>query len=153
MKDDEPWFVAADVCKVLELEKTDRAVSGLDDDEKGTHIVSTPGGNQSMTVVTEAGLYSLILRSRKPEAKTFKRWVIHDVLPSIRKHGAYLTPETIIDLAIWRVVECFSLGGAERPSANLQKVFLACACAVLPMTSRIVTPSFFPRVRGGEWNT
>lgn len=90
--DGEPRFVAADVCNVLEIQRTNDAVEGLDDDEKGTGIIRTPGGNQSMTVVTESGLYSLILRSRKPEAKTFKRWVTHEVLPSIRKRGVYMTP-------------------------------------------------------------
>ena len=91
-KDGEPWFVARDVCKVLEITKVDSAIRNLDADEKGAHTVSTPGGNQEMTIVSEAGLYSLILRSRKPEAKAFKRWVTHEVLPSIRKTGAYLSP-------------------------------------------------------------
>ena len=91
-KDGEPWFVARDVCKVLEITKVDAAIRNLDADEKGAHTVSTPGGNQEMTIVSEAGLYSLILRSRKPEAKAFKRWVTHEVLPSIRKTGAYLSP-------------------------------------------------------------
>lgn len=91
MLDGEPWFVAADVCKALEIgtEQTRR----LDDDEKGLHSIQTPGGYQNMTVVNEAGLYSLILSSRKSSAKKFKRWITHEVLPSIRKHGAYLTPQ------------------------------------------------------------
>lgn len=91
-KDGIHWFVARDVCKVLEITKVDSAIRNLDADEKGAHTVSTPGGNQEMTIVSEAGLYSLILRSRKPEAKAFKRWVTHEVLPSIRKTGAYLSP-------------------------------------------------------------
>lgn len=89
--DGEPWFVAADVCKALELEKTNRALSRLDDDEKGAHSVSTPGGRQRMSIISESGLYSLILGSRKPEARAFKRWITHEVIPSIRKHGAYMT--------------------------------------------------------------
>ena len=89
--DGDPWFVAADVCKALELEKTNRALSRLDDDEKGAHSVSTPGGRQRMSIISESGLYSLILGSRKPEAKAFKRWITHEVIPSIRKHGAYMT--------------------------------------------------------------
>lgn len=90
--DGEPWFVAKDVCAVLELNDTNKAIQGLDDDEKGTNIVPTPGGNQQVSIVNEPGLYSLILRSRKPEAKTFKRWITHEVLPTIRKtNGAYLT--------------------------------------------------------------
>lgn len=89
--DGDPWFVAADVCKALELEKTNRALSRLDDDEKGAHSVSTPGGRQRMSIISESGLYSLILGSRKPEARAFKRWITHEVIPSIRKHGAYMT--------------------------------------------------------------
>lgn len=94
--DGDPWFVAADVCKALELEKTNRALSRLDDDEKGAHSVSTPGGRQRMSIISESGLYSLILGSRKPEAKAFKRWITHEVIPSIRKHGAYMT-DSLLD--------------------------------------------------------
>lgn len=88
----EPWFVAKDVCECLELTNTSQTLSYLDDDEKGITTNDTPGGAQEMSIVSEAGLYSLILRSRKPEAKTFKRWITHEVLPAIRKHGGYLTP-------------------------------------------------------------
>jgi anti-repressor protein len=91
----DPWFVAKDVCTVLELNDVSKAVSRLDEDEKGTNIIPTPGGNQNLLTVNEAGLYSLILTSRKPEAKQFKRWVTHEVLPSIRKHGAYLTDDAL----------------------------------------------------------
>lgn len=94
--DGEPWFVAADVCKALELERTNRALSRLDDDEKGAHSVSTPGGRQRMSIISESGLYSLILGSRKPEARAFKRWITHEVIPSIRKHGAYMT-DSLLD--------------------------------------------------------
>ena len=94
--DRDPWFVAADVCKALELEKTNRALSRLDDDEKGAHSVSTPGGRQRMSIISESGLYSLILGSRKPEARAFKRWITHEVIPSIRKHGAYMT-DSLLD--------------------------------------------------------
>jgi prophage antirepressor-like protein len=83
----EPWFVAADVCATLTIstEQTRR----LDDDEKGLHTVQTPGGKQDMTVVNESGLYSLILTSRKPSAKKFKKWITAEVLPAIRKTGGY----------------------------------------------------------------
>lgn len=93
-------WIAKDVCEVLELSKVDSATRMLDDDEKGTHIVSTPGGNQEMTTVTESGLYTLIMRSRKPEAKRFKRWVTHEVLPSIRKTGAYMVPSVAAQAAV-----------------------------------------------------
>lgn len=89
VRDGEPWWIAADVCAVLDLSETHRAVAGLDDDEKDRHTVTTPGGQQEMTVINEPGLYSLILRSRKKEAKAFKRWITHDVVPSIRKTGTY----------------------------------------------------------------
>ena len=86
----EPWFVAKDVCCVLGIEWKGSATMGpLDDDEKDVHTIDTPGGAQEMSIISEAGLYSLILRSRKPEAKAFKRWVTHDILPSIRKTGGY----------------------------------------------------------------
>lgn len=89
------WFVAADVCAALDLDNVSQAVSGLDDDEKGIISVDTPGGSQEMLMISEPGLYSLVLRSRKPEAKTFKRWITHDVIPAIRQHGGYLTPAKI----------------------------------------------------------
>lgn len=95
IRDREPWLVAKDVCDVLGLGNPRTSLALLEDDEKGVHSMDTPGGSQEMTIVSEAGLYSLILRSRKPEAKEFKRWVTHEVLPALRKHGAYMTPETI----------------------------------------------------------
>jgi prophage antirepressor-like protein len=88
--DDEPWWVAADVCAVLHHTNPTTAVAGLDEDEKGLSIVETPGGPQQMVTVNEPGLYSLTFRSRKKEAKTFKRWVTHEVLPALRKHGTYM---------------------------------------------------------------
>ena len=93
--DDEPWFVAKDVCYVLEISNTSQAISALDNDEKGICNNDTLGGSQTMSTINESGLYSLILRSRKPEAKRFKKWVTSEVLPSIRKQGAYMTEETI----------------------------------------------------------
>ena len=87
----EPWFVAADVCKALDIENNRKATNRLDDDEKGVTLSDTLGGKQKLTIVNEAGLYSLVLGSRKPEAKAFKRWITHEVLPSIRKTGGYIT--------------------------------------------------------------
>lgn len=87
--DGEPWFVAKDLCAVLDLEQVSRAVSRLDEDEKGVTIVNTPGGNQEMVMVSESGMYSLVLTSRKDEAKIFKRWLTNKVLPQIRKTGMY----------------------------------------------------------------
>lgn len=88
-----PWFVAADVCRALGIntEQTRR----LDEDEKGLRKLQTPGGAQEMTVVNEPGLYALVMGSRKPEARAFKRWITHEVLPSIRQHGFYGTEAAI----------------------------------------------------------
>jgi len=85
--DGEPWWVAKDVCDILTIESNQ--TRRLDDDEKGMRLIHTHGGDQEMTVVSESGLYSLILGSRKPEAKIFKKWVTGTVLPSIRKTGVY----------------------------------------------------------------
>ena len=91
----EPWFVAKDVCDCLELGNPRTSLALLDDDERGVHTMDTLGGVQEVSVISEAGLYSLILRSRKPNAKEFKRWVTHEVLPSIRKTGSYsIAPKT-----------------------------------------------------------
>lgn len=87
--DDEPWFIASDLVGILEIGRVHDAVRGLDDDERGTDSIRTPGGEQEVTIVSEAGMYSLVLRSRKPEAKTFRRWITHEVLPSIRKTGGF----------------------------------------------------------------
>lgn len=82
-----PWFVAADVLATLGVDRT--SLERLEEDEKGVDTVHTPGGPQAMTTISEPGLYALVLTSRKAEAKRFKRWVTHDVLPAIRKTGAY----------------------------------------------------------------
>ena len=93
---DEPWFIAKDVCDVLELTNVGEALRALDDDEKNTIRISDGiAGNPYKATISESGFYKLVLRSRKPVAKEFQRWVTRDVLPSIRKHGAYMTPDTI----------------------------------------------------------
>lgn len=97
-REGEPWFVAADVCRALEINDTHKAVERLDDDEKGRSSIPTPGGDQELLVVNEPGLYELVMGSRKPEAKAFKRWVKHEVLPAIRKHGAYATAAVIVNI-------------------------------------------------------
>lgn len=89
-REGELWWVAADVLTVLDLDR--KALERLDDDEKGVNSIHTLGGQQEMTVISEAGLYSLIMCSRKPEAKAFKRWVTHEVLPSIARTGSYDAP-------------------------------------------------------------
>lgn len=104
--ENEPWFVAADVCKALDLGNASMTLSRLDDDEKGVSLIDTLGGVQNMVTVNEPGLYTLVLGSRKPEAKAFKRWITHDVIPSIRKNGGYiagqetLSPEELMAKAL-----------------------------------------------------
>ena len=95
-QDGEPMFVAADLLSTLNLDR--KALERLDDDEKGVSSIHTPGGQQEMTVVNESGLFNLVLGSRKPEAKRFKRWVTHEVLPSIRKTGSYAVPGSVAAL-------------------------------------------------------
>lgn len=85
----EPWFVLADVCKVLEISNSRNISSRLEPDEKGVTLVDTLGGTQQMTIINESGLYTVILRSDKPQAKPFRKWVTSVVLPSIRKTGSY----------------------------------------------------------------
>jgi anti-repressor protein len=90
---DQPWFVAKDVCYILGIEKSRNAVSRLDEDEALTMgITDSLGRTQESHIISEAGLYTLILTSRKPEAKAFKRWITHEVLPSIRQNGHYMLP-------------------------------------------------------------
>lgn len=100
MKGQEPWFVAKDICNCLEINNSRQALIRLDDDEKSSVILNdgTPG-NPEKSIVNEYGLYNLVLSSRKPEAKEFKRWITHDVIPQIRKTGQYVAdiPKTLPD--------------------------------------------------------
>ena len=99
--DGEPWFVAVDVCRALEIVNSRDALTRIDEDEKGVVLPDTPGGKQEVTTVNEPGLYSLVLGSRKPEAKVFKRWITHEVIPSIRKNGGYIAgQETMSDVEL-----------------------------------------------------
>ena len=94
----EPWFVAADVCRVLDIKNpSDTINKRLDSDERGIEIIYTPSGDQEMLVVNESGLYNLIFRSTKPEAKKFRKWVTEEVLPSIRKTGSYSITKSPIE--------------------------------------------------------
>ncbi len=96
--DGEPWFVAKDVCDVLGYRDPYAGTRTLDDDEKLLHTLCVAGQTRETSIINESGLYSLVLRSNKPDAKAFKKWVTSEVLPSIRKHGAYLTPEKTREL-------------------------------------------------------
>ena len=94
MRDGEPWFVAKDACDCLELTNVSKACQTLDEDEKGITKSYTLGGSQDMMLISESGLYTLIMRSNKPEAKVFRKWVTSEVLPSIRKTGSYSVTQT-----------------------------------------------------------
>lgn len=113
----EPWFVAKDICDILDLDDVRRAVERLDDDERSlTPVIDALGREQEMWVVNEAGLYGMVLGSKKPEAKLFKRWVTHDVLPTIRKTGGYNNlPQTLPEAlrAYADEVECRLLAEAK----------------------------------------
>lgn len=90
--DNEPWWVLADVCKVLELTNPTMVAKKLDEDERSKFDLGRQG---EAVIINESGLYNVILRSDKPQAKPFRKWVTSEVLPAIRKHGAYMTPETL----------------------------------------------------------
>jgi prophage antirepressor-like protein len=122
-----PWFVALDLLDLLNLDR--KAMERLDDDEKGVAAIHTPGGVQSMTTVNEPGLYSLILGSRKPEAKRFKRWVTHEVLPAIRRTGHYgaapqaaagLTPDEVVQITTTTVQQLLSRQPKPRSTRRAQ---------------------------------
>lgn len=108
--DGQPWFVAGDVCKYFDVTNRNRIMQQIDDDEKGGTQIETPGGMQNVTIISESGLYTLLfalqptkgrgvseshIQERVDKVRRFKRWVTHDVLPSIRKHGMYATPKTM----------------------------------------------------------
>ena len=103
--DGNPWFVAKDVCRVLEINNHNDAVSSLDDDEKGVATTDplSSGGSQQVRIVSESGLYSLIFRSRKPEARRFRKWVTGEVLPVLRKTGAYVAPGATLPDSVKRL--------------------------------------------------
>jgi prophage antirepressor-like protein len=94
MQNGEPWFVLKDVCGVLGVGNSRDVSARLADDEKGVDLIDTLGGKQEVTIINEFGLYSVLSRSDKPEAKRFQRWVNHEVLPSIRKHGGYIVGQS-----------------------------------------------------------
>ena len=103
------WFLAKDIARILDFRSANDMTRLLDADEKGTHIVRTPGGDQEMIIINESGLYSCILRSRKPQAKTFKRWITHEILPSIRKTGNYSLQTQLTKGAVLEAYDSFWL--------------------------------------------
>jgi len=100
-KDGEPWFVGKDVAAALGYEKpTDAVRKHVDVEDRGISKMETPSGAQETTIINESGLYSLVLSSKLPTAKKFKRWITSEVIPSIRKHGAYMTPDKLEEVLL-----------------------------------------------------
>ena len=119
IKDGEPWFVAKDVCEALGIEKYRDAVAALDPDERVSTNMDTLGGKQSMTAVSESGLYALVFKSRKPEAKAFRKWVTSEVLPALRKTGHYAMPKAP------EPAPCKTWGDNNMPTAAMLEEFRA----------------------------
>jgi prophage antirepressor-like protein len=126
VRDGKPWFAAIDVCAALEISNSRQAIKKLDDDEKGVISSDTLGGEQHIAAVNESGLYELIFRSRKPEAKAFKRWVKQAVLPAIRADGLYIQGEERIFAACTSVADVdATLVAAEAQANELVRAKLA----------------------------
>jgi prophage antirepressor-like protein len=100
-KDGEPWWALKDVCDVLGITNSRMVAERLDDDEKGVSQTDTLGGTQELTIISESGLYDVIIRSDKPAAKPFRRWITREVLPSIRRTGSYVSPSSLPRRADW----------------------------------------------------
>ena len=92
IKDGEPWFVAKDICDVLGLSNITEALRNLEDDERGSEFLNTSGGRQKVVIISESGLYALVIRSNKPNARKFRKWITAEVLPAIRRTGRYAAP-------------------------------------------------------------
>lgn len=135
IRDGEPWWVAKDVCDILGLGNSRMALERLEADEKGVSLIDTPGGPQQVQVVNEPGLYVLILASRKPEAKAFKRWVTHEVLPSIRETGGYNVQELTPIEALLRAVQL--MAEQERQIKALQAEHDETKKQVVALTHRV----------------
>ena len=138
----EPWFVGKDVATVLgygEGKSLANAVANhVDEEDKGDTALMTPGGNQKMVIINESGLYSLVLSSKLPGAKRFKRWITSEVIPSIRKHGAYLTPETL-EAAILNPDTMIRLCTALKEEQDKRKA-LEASNATLAVDNQIMRP-------------
>lgn len=117
----EPWFVLADLCHALALSNPAVVARRLDDDMKGVSQVYTLGGNQSVTTVNEAGMYEVVIRSDKPEAATFRRWITGTVLPEIRKTGSYSAPKSIEQRSLELITELTERMQAQASQLEEQK--------------------------------
>lgn len=135
-KDGEPWFVLKDVCAILDISNHKMTTQRLDVDEVSqTYLIDSIGRKQEMTVINESGLYNVILRSDKPEAKPFRKWVTSEVLPSIRKHGAYMTQEKLQEVlcnpdALFQIVSALKEESDKRKALEIQNSALAVDLAI-----------------------
>lgn len=120
----ELWWALKDVCDVLDIANNRNVATRLDDDEKHVHSVDTLGGKQDLIFISESGLYNVILRSDKPQAKAFKRWVTHEVLPSIRQTGGYNLPKTLPD-ALRLAADLAEENQRLLPKAEMHDLFLS----------------------------
>lgn len=136
----EPWLVAVDIAKALNFRDASNMVRMLDEDEKGTRPVSTPGGSQELTVISESGLYHAVLKSRKPEAKTFRKWVTSEVLPSIRKTGSYSVTDSCQDLDGMQPIDEERLLAMKARVSRIARMFLT-------MTPQKVSTLIYGRIK------
>lgn len=138
-QEDGLWFVGRDVAAALGYSDTDQALrKHVDDEDKLTRQFDGSGQSRSMTIINESGLYALVLSSKLPEAKTFKCWITHEVLPSIRKHGAYMTPETL-EAAILNPDTMIKLCTALKDEQDRRKA-LEVANSALTIDNQIMRP-------------
>lgn len=125
--DGEPWFVAADVAKILGYREAYDMTRRLDDEDKGPRSVRTPGGDQTMTTISEPGLYVAVLGSQVPGARDFKRWVTHEVLPTIRKTGTYQQPKTLAERSMELIQDLHAEVAALAPKASAWDTMVSAA--------------------------
>ena len=125
--DGEPWFVAADIAKILGYATAKDMTRRLDDEDKGGRSVPTLGGDQSMTTISEPGLYVAVLGSQVPGARDFKRWVTHEVLPTIRKTGTYQQPKTLAERSMELIQDLHAEVAALAPKASAWDTMVSAA--------------------------
>ena len=125
--DGEPWFVAADIAKILGYREAYDMTRRLDDEDKGPRSVRTPGGDQTMTTISEPGLYVAVLGSQVPGARDFKRWVTHEVLPTIRRTGTYQQPKTLAERSVELIQDLHAEVAALAPKASAWDTMVSAA--------------------------
>lgn len=145
-KNGEPWWVLKDVCGILEIKNSRDAVKRLDQDEKDVGQIDTLGGKQGMTIINESGLYKVILRSDKPEAKKFTRWVTHEVLPAIRKTGIYsVSPYKPKASSVGEVIKLVEMTRSMMEEQGCKSTEIAQAVKQICDQFNINLPDFFVR--------